>query len=43
MCHKSILENGETLKSVLDCYQIHEICNKAVGDYFYLLELVPEF
>ena len=43
MCHKCILENNKTLKSVPDCYQIHEMCNKAVDDYFHVLEFVPEF
>ena len=27
---KAILENGGTLKSVLDCYQNQEICNKVI-------------
>ena len=43
MCHKGILGNGETLKSLPDCYQIHEMCNKAVDDYFHALEFVPKF
>ena len=30
MCVKAILENGETLKSVPDCYNYQEMCNKAV-------------
>ena len=43
MCHKGILGNGETLKFLPDCYQIHEMCIKAVDDYFHALEFVPKF
>ena len=35
MCHKGILQNGRTLKSVSNCYQIYEMCNKAADDYFH--------
>ena len=27
-CDKAILENGETLKSVPECYKNQEMCNK---------------
>ena len=37
-----ILENGGTLKSVLDCYKNHNMCNKAVDNYPHALEFVPE-
>ena len=40
--YKSILENGETLDSVPDCYKNQETCNKAVDNYLYALEVVPE-
>ena len=42
MCHKAILENGRTLKSVSDCYKNQEMCNKAVDNYPYALEFLPE-
>ena len=40
--YKSILENSETLDSVTDCYKNQEMCNKAVDNYLYALEFVPE-
>ena len=42
MCHKTILENGGTLKSIPDCYKNQEMCNKAVDNYPHALEFVPE-
>ena len=42
MCDKTILENGETLKSVLVCYKKQEICNKVVDNYSRILEFVSE-
>ena len=42
MCDIAILENGETLKSVLDCYKNQEMCNKAVENYSHALEFVLE-
>ena len=42
MCDKAILENGETLKSVPDCYKKQEICNKVVDNYSRILEFVSE-
>ena len=42
MCDKAILENAGTLKYVLDCYKIQEICNKAFENYPHALEFVPE-
>ena len=42
MCNKAILENGGTLKSILDCYKIQGMCNKAVDNYPHALEFVPE-
>ena len=32
MCNKAIIENGESLKSVPDCYKNRGMCNKAVGN-----------
>ena len=45
MCDKAILENGGTLKSVLDCFQnyrFQEKYNKAIDNSPYALESVPE-
>ena len=42
MNDKAILEDGETLKYVPDCYKNQEMCNKAVDNYSYALEFVPE-
>ena len=42
MCNKVILENGETLKSVPDCYKNQEMCNKAVDNYPHAWEFVPK-
>ena len=42
MCDKAILENGGTLKCVLDCYRNQEMCNKAVDNYSPALKFVPE-
>ena len=39
MCDKALLENGETIKSVPDYYKNQEICNKAVDNYLYALNL----
>ena len=33
MFDKSILENSRKLKSVSDCYNNQEMCNKAVDNY----------
>ena len=38
MCHKAILENGRTLKSVPDCYKNEVMYNKAVDNYPNALE-----
>ena len=32
MCDKAILENGETLKSVPDCYKNQQMSDKAVDN-----------
>ena len=40
MCDKAILENGETLKVVPDCYKNQKMCNKAVENYPRALEFV---
>ena len=37
MCHKAIIENGGTLKSVPECYFL---TNKAVDNYPHALEFV---
>ena len=42
MCDKVILENGETLKSVPDCYKNQQICNEATDNYLHALEFVSE-
>ena len=42
MCDKSIIENGETLKSVPDCYKNQEICNKVVENHPHALKFVPK-
>ena len=42
MCDKANFENGGTFKSVLDCYNNQEMCNKAVDNYPLALEFVPE-
>ena len=39
MCDKANFENGET---ILDCYNNHEMCNKAVDNYPHALEFVPK-
>ena len=39
--NKATLENGETLKSVPDCYKNQEMCNKAVDNYPHALQCVP--
>ena len=39
MCDKAILENGGTLDSQ---YKTQEMCDKAIDNYAYLLEFVPE-
>ena len=44
MFNKVILENCGTLKFVPDCYKNQTIwCYKAVNDYPYALEFVPNF
>ena len=42
MCDKADLENGGTLKSVLDCYKNQEMYSKAVDNYPHALEFVTE-
>ena len=42
MFHKAILENGETLESVPECYKNQQLCDKAVDNYPHALEFVPE-
>ena len=42
MCHKAILGNGETLKSVLYYYKNKKMCNKGVDNYSHALKFVPE-
>ena len=43
MCDKPILENGGTLKYVLDCYKYQEMCKKLVDNYPHMLKCVPEY
>ena len=42
MCDKAVLENGGTLKSVLDCNKNQEMYSKAVDNYPYALDFAPE-
>ena len=42
MCGKAILENGETLESVLDWYKNQQMCDKALDNNLNALEFVPE-
>ena len=42
MYDKAVLENGETLKSVPDCYKNQRKCDKAVDNYLYALEFVTD-
>ena len=42
MYDKSILENLETLKCILDCYKNQEMCNKVVDNYPHALKFLPE-
>ena len=42
MCGKVILENGEKLESVSDCYKNKKICDKAVDNYHYAFKFVPD-
>ena len=42
MLCKAILENGRTLNSVCHCYKSQEMCNKAVDNYLFALEFVPD-
>ena len=45
MCGETIVENGETLKSIPKCYKDKKMCNKAVDKYPHALEFefVPEW
>ena len=40
MCDQSILENGGTLESVLDCYKNQEMRNKAVNRCFFVFNSI---
>ena len=42
MCDTAVLENDETLESVLHQYKTQEMCNKVVDNYAHTLEFVPE-
>ena len=42
MCDKAIIDNDGTLKSVPDCCENQEICNKEVDNYPPALEFVSE-
>ena len=42
MWDTAILENSETLESVLDCYKNQEMCDKAVDNYRHALKFVPD-
>ena len=42
MCEKAILENSGTLKSVPDCSENQEMCNKPVENCPHAVEIVPE-
>ena len=43
MWGKAILEHGETLKSIRNCYKNQKMCNKAVDNYARAIEFVPDF
>ena len=42
MCYKTYPENDGTLKLVLDCYKLQEMCYKAVDNYPHTSEFFPE-
>ena len=42
MCDKDVLKSCGTLNSVPDCYKNQQICDKAVENYPYALEFIPE-
>ena len=42
MRDEAVVENGRTLKSVLDFYENQKICNKTANNYPHALEFVPE-
>ena len=42
MCDKAVIDNDGTLKSVPDCCENQEICNKEVDNYPPALEFVSE-
>ena len=41
MCDQSILENGGTLESILDCYKNQEMRNKAFNRCFFVFNSIP--
>ena len=42
MFDKDALKSGGTLKSVPDCYKNQQICDKAIENYPYASEFIPE-
>ena len=42
MCNKVILQNGQTLVYVPDCYKNQKMCNKAVDNHADALEFLPD-
>ena len=42
MCDKTILENGETLKSVPDYFKNKKTCNKAANTFPSAIQFFPE-
>ena len=40
MCDNAILENGETLEPLPDCYKNQQMCDKAVDNYPHVLKFV---
>ena len=43
MCDKTILENGETLKSVPDYFKNKKTCNKAPNTFPSAIQFFPEW
>ena len=43
MCDNAILENGETLEPLPDCYKNQQMCDKAVDNYPHVLKFVLNY
>ena len=42
MCDKAVLENGDMLKFVSDCYKNKKMYNSAVDNYAHAVEFIPD-